>query len=200
MEGDVLEAVLLEFVVRLQDAPDRQNVTSGKVEDRRLVVPPSIGLCVSETPGVEHAHAAEFRHEVPACPKQDSRQHTTREARVAGLRTILGFSSFEQKSPGCVMDFVAAQALGIPIVPHPLDERVDQSPLVFDDVNVIVRDAHNAERMFIPDGDDSDVRILGSAVRVQVFVVGLKAVKDGLDSVVLRIGEKRTARVDCTEA
>ena len=67
-------------------------------------------------------------------------------------------------------------------------------------MNVIVRDAHNAERMFIPDGDDSDVRILGSAVRVQVFVVGLKAVKDGLDSVVLRIGEKRTARVDCTEA
>ncbi len=98
------------------------------------------------------------------------------------------------------MDFVAAQALGIPVVPHPLDERVDQSPLVFDDVGVIVRDAHNAKRIFVPDGDDSDVRILGSAVRVQVFVVGLKAVKDCLDSVVLRIWKKRTARVDCTYA
>jgi hypothetical protein len=67
-------------------------------------------------------------------------------------------------------------------------------------VNVIVGDAHNAKRIFVPDSDDSDVRILGSAVCVQVFVVGLKAVKDGLDSVVLRIGKKRTARVDCTDA
>lgn len=99
-----------------------------------------------------------------------------------------------------MVDLISAQAFGVPLVPHALYERFDESLLVFDEVDNVVSYTQDTVHVVATDGNGSDMRVVGSAVRVQVFVVGLKAVENGLYGIMLRIGKKRAARIDCTRA
>jgi len=65
--GDVLEGVVLHLVVRLEDPPDGQDVTTGEVERAALSKAPAIGLSVAVSALVVALDSAEIGRDGPFC-------------------------------------------------------------------------------------------------------------------------------------
>jgi hypothetical protein len=99
-----------------------------------------------------------------------------------------------------VVNFETTNAFRVEVEANHRNEQLQKIPLRLDDLDLEVRlpELH-LDLALVADDDDADVGVVGTTVRIEIVIVGLQAVEEGLDGVRLRVREKVTASIDCEE-
>lgn len=192
MLDDVLERVVLHLVVGLENPPDGQDVTTSEVERAGLGEAPAVGFGVAMLALVVARDSTQIGGDRPLCMMgKFSFIPKTLTLRL----TIAVVRSLEQVTPGSLVHLVARYTLGIPRAKH-VEEEDDEIMFGVDHSEDVVGGTDERFELLWSDGNDSNVSILCSAIEVDVLALGLEAVEESGDVVLLGIRSQLASSVD----